>query len=150
MSSRPPQIVSEDHDRFSTSAVCHELLHPITLPDRGLYLDAVRIGVVHFVSRTVELILLSHKVVRGERALRVDENSTPLLGHFLKLAQELLLFRFAQRGAWDRHGDSPIESSPISEIRRALEFDPPKTLEHRVRGNCAVRPSGEVHACTVD
>jgi len=28
--SRPPQIESEDHDRFSTSAVCHELLHPIT------------------------------------------------------------------------------------------------------------------------
>jgi hypothetical protein len=77
--------------------------------------------------------------------LGVDENSTPLLGHFLKLARELLLFRFAQRGAWDRHGDSPIESSPISEIRRALEFDPPKTLEHCVRGNCAVRPSGEVH-----
>jgi hypothetical protein len=29
--SRPPQIESEDHDRFSTSADCHELLHPITL-----------------------------------------------------------------------------------------------------------------------
>src|SRR5208337_4009530 len=30
--SRPRQIESEDHDRFSTSVVCHELLHPITLP----------------------------------------------------------------------------------------------------------------------
>src|SRR5208337_3356201 len=29
--SRPRQIESEDHDRFSTSVVCHELLHPITL-----------------------------------------------------------------------------------------------------------------------
>src|ERR1700752_1560951 len=29
--SRPPKTESEDHDRFSTSAVCHELLHPITL-----------------------------------------------------------------------------------------------------------------------
>jgi hypothetical protein len=26
------KIESEDHDRFSTSAVCHEILHPITLP----------------------------------------------------------------------------------------------------------------------
>src|SRR4030081_1303438 len=98
---RPCDGVPSRNNRNSTSAVCHELLHPIILPDRGLYLDAVRIGVLHFASRTVELILLSHKVVRGERAVGVDENSTPLLGHFLKLAQELLLFRFAQRGAWD-------------------------------------------------
>jgi hypothetical protein len=25
---------SEEHDRFSTSAICHELLHPITLEER--------------------------------------------------------------------------------------------------------------------
>jgi hypothetical protein len=29
--SRPPQAESEDHDRFSTSPLCHALLHPIAL-----------------------------------------------------------------------------------------------------------------------
>jgi hypothetical protein len=55
-------------------------------PERGLYLDVVWIGVPHFGTRTIELILLSHEVVRGERALGVDENSTPLLRHLLKFA----------------------------------------------------------------
>jgi NitT/TauT family transport system substrate-binding protein len=35
------KIESEDHDRFSTSAVCHELLHPITLPGNTTQLDKV-------------------------------------------------------------------------------------------------------------
>src|SRR6266481_7502105 len=30
---------SEDHDRFSTSAICHALLHPITLEDTAVGLD---------------------------------------------------------------------------------------------------------------
>jgi hypothetical protein len=29
--SYPPNNELEDHDRFSTSALCHELLHPIAL-----------------------------------------------------------------------------------------------------------------------
>src|SRR6266436_5228557 len=29
--SHPPHRESEDNDRFSTSALCHELLHPIAL-----------------------------------------------------------------------------------------------------------------------
>src|SRR5215470_6701671 len=37
--SRPPPVESEDHDRFSTSAVCHQLLHPITLPPADRSLD---------------------------------------------------------------------------------------------------------------
>ena len=35
----PPQTESEDHDRFSTSALCHELLHPIALRGEGIGLD---------------------------------------------------------------------------------------------------------------
>src|SRR5208337_5161472 len=37
--SRPRQIESEDHDRFSTSVICHELLHPITLWWSGRIVD---------------------------------------------------------------------------------------------------------------
>src|SRR6266478_5404539 len=36
----PPHRESEDHDRFSTSALCHELLHPIALWNAGVPLDA--------------------------------------------------------------------------------------------------------------
>src|SRR5258708_3606947 len=66
--SHPPHRESEDHDRFSTSALCHELLHPIALPCWGQRLS--RGSFFRYRSR---LGLLRNPVVRvshsGHRSL---------------------------------------------------------------------------------
>jgi hypothetical protein len=41
---------SEDHDRFSTSAICHAILHPITLPLIGLGLAFLG---VHYLAESI-------------------------------------------------------------------------------------------------
>jgi len=35
-----------DDNRFSTSAFCHDLLHPITLRDAGIAIDEVLAGAI--------------------------------------------------------------------------------------------------------
>lgn len=110
---------------------------------------------MHAGSRVIELVLLGHKVIRGQHAWPLDKNSTPLLRHLPKLGQQLLLLFLAPRARREkreRH-ESLSEPSPLSDIRLALEFDPAKTLEHRVHWDQRDRAVGqkrEVHTCTID
>src|SRR5215510_5370003 len=122
------------------------LMHRLRV--RRFYLDVAWICETDFGCRIVELVLLGHKVMRRQRAAPVEQDSAPQLRHFLKLGHQLLLVLFARLGARCRDRDNNLwQSSPISDIRRALEDDPAETFECLPLGNDAVRPNREVRTC---
>src|SRR5262245_29037500 len=110
-SGSPPSLGSCTADR--------ERYGPKFLLDRGLDLDVARICVLYFGPRVVELVLRSDQIMRGQRALRIEEDSTPLLRHLPKLLQQPSPLCDAKRVT---RRDNFVESSAISDIGRVLGF----------------------------
>src|SRR5262249_47342380 len=109
---------------------------------RGVNLDVAWICEMDFGCRVVELVLLGHKVMRGERAAPIEKDSAPQLRHFLSLGYQLLLVLFAQWSCRGRkRGNTLWQSTPISDIRLPLEYAPAETFEYVPLGNYAVRPN---------